>query len=86
MRIFFCKIVFWVLMLIDAPLIYGQDIVLSDFEEGNYAWLPGGTWTVFGTCFGSGPAQGTLPGQQAVEIEHVGPQLTVAIGTALATY
>jgi len=27
-----------------------------------------------------------LPGQQAVEIEHVGPQLTVAIGTALATY
>ena len=27
-----------------------------------------------------------LPGQQAVEIDHVGPQLTVAIGTALATY
>ena len=27
-----------------------------------------------------------LPGQQAVEIEHVGPQLTVAIGTALAAY
>jgi len=26
----------------------------------------------------------TLPGQQAVEIEHVGPQLTVAIGAALA--
>ena len=25
-----------------------------------------------------------LPGQQAVEIDHVGPQLTVAIGTALA--
>ena len=25
-----------------------------------------------------------LPGQQAVEIEHVGPQLTVAIGTGLA--
>ena len=25
-----------------------------------------------------------LPGQQAVEIEHVGPQLTVAIGAALA--
>ena len=24
-----------------------------------------------------------LPGQQAVEIEHVGPQLTVAIGAAL---
>ena len=27
-----------------------------------------------------------LPGQQAVEIEHVGPQLTVAIGTALGAY
>jgi hypothetical protein len=25
-----------------------------------------------------------LPGQQAVEIEHVGPQLCVAIGAALA--
>ncbi len=30
--------------------------------------------------------QKTLPGQQAVEIEHVGPQLAVAIGTALAAY
>jgi type IV pilus assembly protein PilM len=27
-----------------------------------------------------------LPGQQAVELDHIGPQLTVAIGTALATY
>lgn len=27
-----------------------------------------------------------LSGQQAVEIDHVGPQLTVAIGTALSTY
>ena len=27
-----------------------------------------------------------LPGQQAVEIDQVGPQLTVAIGTALAVY
>ena len=27
-----------------------------------------------------------LPGQQAVEIDHIGPQLTVAIGTALAAY
>jgi hypothetical protein len=27
-----------------------------------------------------------LPGQQAVEIEHVGPQLTVAIGAALAAF
>jgi Tfp pilus assembly PilM family ATPase len=27
-----------------------------------------------------------LPGHQAVEIEHIAPQLTVAIGTALAAY
>jgi hypothetical protein len=26
-----------------------------------------------------------LPGQQTVEIEHVGPHLSVAIGAALAT-
>jgi type IV pilus assembly protein PilM len=30
--------------------------------------------------------QMALPGQQAVEIEHVGPQLTVAIGAALAAF
>lgn len=30
--------------------------------------------------------QVALSGQQAVEIEHIGSQLTVAIGTALATY
>jgi len=30
--------------------------------------------------------QMALPGQQAVEIDHVGPQLTVAIGTALAAF
>jgi Tfp pilus assembly PilM family ATPase len=27
-----------------------------------------------------------LPGQQAVEIDHVGPQLTVAVGAALAAF
>jgi len=43
-----------------------QDIMLSDFEQTNYAWLPGGSWTVAGTAFGAGPAQGTLPGQMAV--------------------
>ena len=32
----------------------------------------------------TGFLQLALPGQQAVEIEHVGPQLTVAIGAALA--
>ncbi len=34
----------------------------------------------------TGSLQLALTGQQAVEIEHVGPQLTVAIGTALAAY
>lgn len=27
-----------------------------------------------------------LPGQQAVEVDHIGPQLTVAVGTALAAF
>jgi Tfp pilus assembly PilM family ATPase len=34
----------------------------------------------------TGFLQLALPGQQAVEIDHIGPQLTVAIGTALAIY
>jgi len=34
----------------------------------------------------TGFLQLALPGQQAVEVDHVGPQLTVAIGTALAAY
>ncbi len=55
-----------VLIFISAPL-FAQDILLSDFEETNYAWLPGGVWTATGDCFGSGPAQGTLPNQQTVD-------------------
>jgi Tfp pilus assembly PilM family ATPase len=34
----------------------------------------------------TGFLQMALPGQQAVEIDHVGPQLTVAVGSALATF
>lgn len=34
----------------------------------------------------TGFLQLALPGQQAVEVEHIGPQLTVAIGTALAVF
>ena len=34
----------------------------------------------------TGFLQLALPGQQAVEIEHVGPQLTVALGAALAAF
>lgn len=48
-------------------LLFAQDILLSDFEESNYAWLPGGVWTATGNCFGPGPALGTLPGQQTVD-------------------
>jgi fructan beta-fructosidase len=46
--------------------LFAQDILLSDFEETNYVLLPGGNWTATGTCFGTGPAQGTLPNQQTV--------------------
>lgn len=34
----------------------------------------------------TGFLQLALPGQQAVEVEHIGPQLTVAIGAALAAF
>jgi len=34
----------------------------------------------------TGFLQLALPGQQAVEVEHIGPQLTVAIGVALAAF
>lgn len=34
----------------------------------------------------TGFLQMALPGQQAVEIEHIGPQLTVAVGAALAAF
>src|SRR5580704_4323709 len=46
--------------------VLSQDILLSDFEETNYVWLPGSVWTAAGNCFGGGPAQGTLPNQQTV--------------------
>ncbi len=36
-------------------------IIYQDFEGADY-----GAWTTTGTCFGSGPAHGTLPNQQAV--------------------
>jgi len=37
------------------------DVVIADFEGKDY-----GGWTVAGTAFGPGPAQGTLPGQMEV--------------------
>src|SRR5208283_4355925 len=39
-----------------------EDIVLADFEGATY-----GDWKTTGDAFGSGPAQGTLPGQMSVE-------------------
>ena len=54
------------LLLTAGFSLLAQDILLSDFEETNYAWLPGGVWTVTGNCFGTGPARGTLPNQQTV--------------------
>ncbi len=38
------------------------DIVIEDFEGASY-----GAWTVTGTAFGHGPAQGTLPNQMKVD-------------------
>lgn len=37
------------------------DVIVADFEAETY-----GTWKVEGEAFGSGPASGTLPGQQSV--------------------
>ncbi len=45
---------------------FAQDIVLSDFEQTNYAWLPGGSWVNTGSAFGSSPAHGALSGQNAL--------------------
>ncbi|WP_035840194.1 glycoside hydrolase family 32 protein [Kitasatospora azatica] len=47
----------------DEPVPTGE--VLADFEGSTYS-SPVGDWTTTGTAFGTGPAQGTLPGQQQV--------------------
>jgi fructan beta-fructosidase len=54
------------ILLAAGKSLFAQDIVLSDFEETNYVWLPGGNWTVTGNAFGTGPAHGALSGQNAV--------------------
>ncbi|HWD18562.1 MAG TPA: GH32 C-terminal domain-containing protein [Verrucomicrobiae bacterium] len=46
--------------------LHAQDILLSNFEQPTYAWLPGNSWAVDGEAFGTAPAQGTLPNQSPV--------------------
>jgi fructan beta-fructosidase len=67
MQIALRTLLFAVVILSARFCLHAQDVLLSDFEESNYAWLPGGTWTATGTCFGPGPAQGTLSGQGTVD-------------------
>lgn len=50
-----------------TPAFVPSGEILSDFEQTNYVWLPGGNWTVAGTAFGSGPALGQLPNQNPVD-------------------
>ncbi len=57
---FFVSALFALLLPITARA--AEDVVFADFEGTDYAG-----WTAAGTAFGSEPAQGTLPGQMAVE-------------------
>lgn len=49
------------LILCLAWLGRADDLLIADFEGPDW-----GDWTVTGTAFGAGPAQGTLPGQMPV--------------------
>ncbi len=49
------------LLLLVAASACAQDIQINTFEATTY-----GAWTTTGTAFGSGPALGTLPGQNPV--------------------
>jgi fructan beta-fructosidase len=53
-------------LTVTGASLLAQNILLSDFEETNYVWLPGGNWTPTGNCFGASPAHGALTNQQAV--------------------
>jgi hypothetical protein len=46
--------------------LFAQAVLLSDFAETKYVWLPGGVWTATETRFGSGAPSGRLPNQQTV--------------------
>ena len=62
----FFKLILATVLAVGIHAARAQDILLADFEQTNYVWLPGGLWEVTGTAFGTGPAPGTLPGQMAV--------------------
>jgi fructan beta-fructosidase len=55
--------------LLNSEKILPDGVLFEDFEGADYA-----AWEVSGTAFGSGPAQGTLPDQQAVS-GYLGQQL-----------
>ncbi len=54
-------------LAVTGTSLFAQAVLLSDFEETKYVWLPGGVWTATETCFGSGARWGRLPNQQTVE-------------------
>ncbi len=48
-------------LIFALPLHAAEDVVFADFESNDY-----GTWQATGEAFGTGPARGTLAGQQQV--------------------
>lgn len=56
------RILFFLMILSICFSVHASDdIILADFEGKDF-----GNWTVEGSAFGSGPAQGTLPNQKPV--------------------
>jgi len=58
-----------------------QDILYADFEQTTYQWLPGGSWTVTGTAFGSGPATTAVTGKQGSGLVKSNSGSEDAVGT-----
>jgi hypothetical protein len=49
------------LLILSPSHAKAQDIVLADFEQSTYQWLPtGGPWTTTGTAFGTNPLRPDL--------------------------
>lgn len=62
-NLFFASSLSFVLFAVamPSPATADDDILINDFEAADY-----GGWKVEGTAFGTGPAKGTLGGQQPV--------------------